>query len=89
MEMNLQKQGGKFKNAMICNIGLKDNTETQMIIFFNLKEVNFEELNIGIKQTLKSCPNVQKFKNSIINKDFKEIISFQEYDKSQTPPQTK
>ena len=42
MEMNLQKQGGKFKNAMICNIGLKDNTETQMIIFFNLKEINFE-----------------------------------------------
>ena len=87
--MNLQKQGGKFKNAMICNIGLKDNTETQMIIFFNLKEINFEELNIGIKETLKSCPNVQKFKNSIINKDFKEIISFKEHDKSQTPPQTK
>mgnify|MGYP000848684808 FL=1 len=78
MKTNIQKQDSKFQNAMVCNIDLKGNTETQMIVFFNLKEINFEELNRGIKEALKRCPNVQKFKNSIINKDFREIISFQE-----------
>ena len=49
MKTNIQKQDSKFQNAMVCNIGLKSNTETQMIVFFNLKEINFEELNRGIK----------------------------------------
>jgi hypothetical protein len=71
----------KFSNAIISEIELKNGQRTQVVVIFNNSEVNFEEMNVGIKTTMSRCMNVGRSKNtfcSIKNGMLKPFAMFHE-----------
>lgn len=54
----------KYRQGIMSNIELANGKMTQLVIFFNHSEVNFEELNAGLNIALSRCKTISKFRNS-------------------------
>jgi len=48
-----------FKHALLSDVELTDGTTTQAIVIFNNKELNFEELNLGVNKGLENLYKVK------------------------------
>lgn len=72
-----------LNKAYVTEIVLNDGTKTQMVTFFNTSELNFEEVNIGIRTTVMRCYNTIRMKNTLCrlqNGIVKPYIFYEEYE---------
>lgn len=70
-----------YKNALITSVKLKNGQTTQMITVFNNSELNFEEINLGIKKGLERTHNVQSMQSVLCvltGKEIEPVIKFDE-----------
>ncbi|MGV0756782.1 hypothetical protein ACTS9E_14530 [Empedobacter brevis] len=54
-----------YKNALITSVKLKNGKTTQMITVFNSSELNFEELNIGVKKGLERTRKAESMQSTL------------------------
>ena len=87
MENIIAKQSGetissdvKFSNTIVSEIELTNGEITQVVTLFNHRDVNFEEMNIGINMTFSRCGNVAKSKNTFCSLKSGKINPFGLFD---------
>lgn len=68
-----------YRHSIVSDITLANGKTTKIVTFFNNQEVNFEELNAGVRLALLRCDTVKKFTNTILSistNGVKEIAKF-------------
>lgn len=70
-----------YKNALITSVKLKNGQTAKMVTVFNNTELNFEELNIGVKKGLERTRKAETMQSTLYvlkESEIEPIIRFEE-----------
>jgi len=63
--VELEKVPATATHALITNVELSNGKTTQVVTFFNIKDVGFEEVNIGVSNALSMQKHVTSMQSDL------------------------